>query len=191
MPSSDKTFTIHELRIENRGAGSSANGVVAQHAELVVENRARADGTNDDCHPLAAVTIESRLRTLDVRLQKHHGPWCRRQTQLVDGRSEVADCPFDIFTRGLSGELDRNRFKMTVANVHPVRHCADPDRSVSKLVVAPPAQNLQGFGLNFMVLTSEIDRGKNVINDVQRCNTRITPELTLGSKTMRRVDCSN
>src|SRR5437867_3468782 len=174
MPSSEDAFPIHELRVENSGARRSANRVVAQHPEFVIEHRARGHGTNNDDHPLPAVTIESRLWTLDVRLQKHHRPWRRRQAQLVDWRSEVADCRFDLFTCGLGVELHGYGFQVTVADVHPVCHRADPDRGVNKLVVAPPAQDLQRFGLNFPVLATKIDGGKDVIDNVQRRNTGVT-----------------
>src|SRR5262245_64310749 len=55
----------------------------------------------------------------------------------VDGRREIAKRRFDLLTRYLGAELYGNGFEMPVANIHPVRHCADPNRRVDEFAVTP------------------------------------------------------
>src|SRR6267154_1843130 len=79
---SNETFAIHELRIQHSGPRRSTNRVVAEHPELVIEDVAHADRTDDHCHALAAITVEARLRPLNVRLQMDDRPGGGRQVQL-------------------------------------------------------------------------------------------------------------
>src|SRR5262245_48476759 len=72
-----QSFAVHQLRVKDGRAGRTTDGVVAQDPELVVENGTRADGADDNRHPLSAVAIKSRLRPLNVGFERHHRPRCR------------------------------------------------------------------------------------------------------------------
>ena len=88
---------MHKLRVQHGGARRSANGVVAQQSELVIENGTRAYGPDDHGHALTAITIQPGLRPLNMRLQINRRLWGLRQIQLVDRRREVPYYSFNFF----------------------------------------------------------------------------------------------
>src|SRR5438046_2667564 len=96
LHSSQQSLPIHEFGIQYGCARGSANGIVAEHAEFVIENSARTDRANHNSHALASITVEPRLRPLNVRFQMNHRPRCRRQLKFVDGRSKVAKSRFNL-----------------------------------------------------------------------------------------------
>src|SRR5208282_2592601 len=55
---------FEELGVEQRGSGGAADGVVREHGELPVEDRAGAQASAGDGHAMAAVEIEARLGTV-------------------------------------------------------------------------------------------------------------------------------
>ena len=62
---------MHQLGVEDRGAGRSSNRVVTERDELVVEKRAGTQPSDADGHAVAAIDVERRVVTQaerDVRL---------------------------------------------------------------------------------------------------------------------------
>src|SRR5262249_15166232 len=99
VASQDQAFAVHQLRIENRGSRRAPNRVMAEKPEFVIENRTRTHGSDDDCHSLTSIAVQTWLRPLNVSFQKHDGPRCRRQLQLVDWRGELTERSFHFFSR--------------------------------------------------------------------------------------------
>src|ERR671926_406 len=67
--SSNQTFAIHQLGVENRRSGSAANRVVAEDPELVIEDVARHDRPDHHSHSQPPIAIQARLWTLNVIFQ--------------------------------------------------------------------------------------------------------------------------
>src|SRR6266496_6607381 len=68
LRSCQQAFAIHQLCVENRGAGCPSNRVVAKDPEFVIEDGTWADRPNDNAHALCAIAIQPRLRPLNVTL---------------------------------------------------------------------------------------------------------------------------
>src|SRR5206468_519555 len=63
---SQQPFAVHELGVEDRASGRSANGVVPERDELEVENRTQPKATDRHRHATAPIDIERRLRSVGV-----------------------------------------------------------------------------------------------------------------------------
>jgi hypothetical protein len=82
--SSDQTFAIHEFRIQDGRPRSSADRIVAEQPEFVIEHIAGSNGTDHDCHALTTITVQPGLRPLNVMFKLYDRPWCGRQFQFID-----------------------------------------------------------------------------------------------------------
>src|SRR5260221_1644567 len=61
---SQKPLSAHQLRVENCGPGRTADRVVAQRGELVVENRTPAQPADGDRHAAVTIRVERGLRSV-------------------------------------------------------------------------------------------------------------------------------
>src|SRR5438874_9365005 len=157
LRSSEQSLPIHEFGIQYGCARGSANGIVAEHTEFVIENSARTDRADHNSHALASITIEARLRPLNVRFQMNHRPRSRRQLKFVDGRSKVAKSRFNLLEGGCGSEFHGNCFQVTIADVNTMGHSANAHWRIHKSVLAPFAENFQRFGLNLAVFAAHVD----------------------------------
>src|SRR5688572_7141236 len=143
MPSSEQALLVKQFRVQDCGARRAANGVVADHAEFVVEHIAGRNRPDNNRHAISSVAIESGLRSLDVGLDKDDRPWSAGKSELIDGRTEVTDRRFHVVTTCRLLQLDRYSLEMTVANIDAMRLRADANRRIDEPVVRPFAQDLQ------------------------------------------------
>src|SRR3954466_300521 len=74
---------MHQLGVENRRAGSAANGVVAQGDELVVEYRTAAKATDGHRPAAGAIPVGGRLRPVVLRQVNDRLLWRRWQIVLL------------------------------------------------------------------------------------------------------------
>jgi len=73
---------MHQLGVQHRRSRRSAHGVVTQRDELPVEDRARAQTSDESGHAALALHVFARLRTVGF-VHVNHGV-LRRATFVVD-----------------------------------------------------------------------------------------------------------
>src|SRR5262245_40808859 len=61
--SSQHALGLHQLGIEDRRAGGTADRVVSERDELVREHRTGTDASDGDRHAIAKIRVEARLRS--------------------------------------------------------------------------------------------------------------------------------
>ena len=101
----EQSFRVHQLGIENRGAGGSSNGVVSESDELVIEDRAGAQTAHEYGHSTLALGVAAGLRTV---LVEHVNHWVRRRAgklAMLRHTAKTGECFHDFGFGGLLRKL--------------------------------------------------------------------------------------
>src|SRR5262245_10885061 len=109
---------MHQLGVEDGGAGCAANRIVSERHELVVEERTRPEASDGHGHAAVTVHVEQRLRTVDLGEIYDRPRWRGRQAEILRAALERPPGIDHGFGRGLLFEPDRHRRGVTVLYRH-------------------------------------------------------------------------
>src|SRR6185369_5269258 len=100
--------------IEHRGSGGSADGVVAQRDEFVIEHAALAQASDENSHSIFTLGIAARLRTILLIHINDRTRRRARQAYLLRASTKSAHRADQFRFGGLSLELDGDGQRVAV-----------------------------------------------------------------------------
>src|SRR5579864_9056602 len=95
-PSVQHSLRVHELGVQNGGAGGSANRVVRKGHELVVKHGTGAQAADEGCHTPVALGVLARLRAVVLRHVADRTRGRARQAALLRNAGEFVECAHEI-----------------------------------------------------------------------------------------------
>ena len=111
---------LHQLRIQHRRARGSANRVVAQRDELVIQHGTLPQPADKHRHPVLALHIAARLRTILLLHINHRAAPARSAVSSVRNASKAIQRRDDLRFGRLLLKLHRHANRMPVHHRHAI-----------------------------------------------------------------------
>src|SRR5438552_9668641 len=155
-----------QLSIQNRRAGSTTNGIVTESHKPKIQHVVRRNSANRDSHPVSGVTIQARLRSINLIA---NDDWlCRRRmkVQLLRHGCERSKGLANLINRGRSREFHANRSHMPIGDVNTIALGAYFDCCVINSAIVEPAEQFQSLSFNLLFFAA--DERDNIIRSIKR-----------------------